>query len=255
MKREQLPNWKLFLTLVRTEWKVRDQSSLAGFVMTLFSPLLSWCIIYAFLGQAFEKYQSDFGIYLLVGLILWSFFSKATSAGMMSILSHREWVRSMAVPVWVVVLSPVVAVFGAFCLESSLVLLFVAYLKGVDAFSAFAGYAVAALLMLLVCSGISLVLAVSNVFIRDVSYLWGITTRIAFFATPIFYPEAFVGQRISWLQMNPLTHVFGLARSSTGVGYTIEVWSVSYAVLFSLVVFAIGIAAAHGVKQKVAEVL
>ncbi|MCB0344637.1 MAG: ABC transporter permease [Bdellovibrionales bacterium] len=255
MKSKQLTNWKLFVRLVLAEWRSRDQSSFAGFMMTLFSPLLSWCIIYAFLGPAFEKYQSGYGTFLLVGLVMWGFFSRATSAGMSSALTRREWLRSMSVPFWIVVLSPVAAVFGAFCLESVLVLLLVSYLNGMHGAAIFAGYCVAAVLLLLVCSGLALLLSVANVFIRDTPYLWGIVSRIAFFATPIFYPEVFVGRRISWLQLNPLTHVFRLARSGVGESGVLALWSVGYAVLFALIVFAVGAAVAHGLKQRVAEVV
>ncbi len=255
MKSKQLPTWKLFLKLVAVEWKSRDQSSVAGFIMTLFSPLLSWCIIYAFLGPAFERYQEGYGLFLLVGLVMWSFFSRATNVGMSSALARREWLRSMNVPFWVIVLTPVTAVFGAFCLESTLVLVLVAYLSGFQAAIALAGYAVAAVLMLLICCGLSLILSVANIFVRDTTYLWGIIARIAFFATPIFYPETFVGRRVGWLQFNPLTHVFRLARTGSGSVESLELWSVGYAVLFALVIFAVGVAVAHGVKKQVVEVI
>lgn len=255
MTSKPLSNWRMFAKLISAEWRIRDQSSISGFIMTLMSPLLSWCIIYAFLGTAFEHYHENFGIYLLVGLVLWGFFSRSTIAGMAAPRVHREWISSMKVPFWAVVLAPVVAIFGAFCLESLLVLLFVGYLVGLEAVAGFAGYLVASVLLLLISCGISLILAVLNVFIRDTGYLWTIVTRIAFFATPVFYPEAFVGRRISWLQVNPLTHVFGLARNGAGIADRPEIWSVGYAVLFALIVFAVGVSVCHGVKQRVAEVI
>lgn len=255
MKRAELGGQKLLLKLAVAEWKARDQSSFGGFMMTLFGPLLTWLVIYSFLGDAFARYQPNFGLYLFVGIVLWGFFSRATAAGMSAPMVRRAWLRSMHVPFWAVVLAPVAAVFASFCLESLLVIGLAIYTVGLQSLPGVAAYSAAAVLMLLVASGTSLILATINVFVRDTAYLWGIVTRIAFFATPVFYPEQFIGSRAHWLQANPLTHVLSLARSGAQLQQPPSIWALGYSVLFTLVLTSVGISLARAVRRRAAELL
>ena len=61
-----------------------------------------------------------------------------------------------------------------------------------------AGAAVVIMVLLaLFTTGVALLLASANVFYHDVNYLWGILAQILFYATPVIYDPASVGE--PWL--------------------------------------------------------
>jgi len=72
----------LFAELVRTDFKLRYQGSVLGYVWTLLKPLLLFGILFIVftkflqLGRGVPNYPQS----LLLGIVLWTFFVEATKA-------------------------------------------------------------------------------------------------------------------------------------------------------------------------------
>ena len=61
--------------------------------------------------------------------------------------------------------------------------------------------------------GVSLILSALAVYFEDVSHMYGVATVGLLYLTPIIYPIGIIPHRFLWLiRINPLTHLFKLAR-------------------------------------------
>ena len=93
--------------LVRTDFKLRYQGSAIGYGWSLAKPLFLFGILYMVFGQIlrFGKDIPNYPIYLLAGIIVWTFFSEATKQCSNSIVTRGSLLRKIAFPIYVVRLS------------------------------------------------------------------------------------------------------------------------------------------------------
>src|SRR5262245_13320800 len=83
-------NYYLLRELVRTDFKLRYQGSALGYLWSLLKPLALFSVLYVvfthFLkfGQGIPFYPA----YLLLGIVLWTFFIESTNNGLRSIVDN-----------------------------------------------------------------------------------------------------------------------------------------------------------------------
>ncbi|MDB5186272.1 MAG: type transporter, partial [Candidatus Saccharibacteria bacterium] len=97
----------LLKQLVITDFKLRYQGSVLGYVWSLLRPLFLFAILYVVFVK-FLRVGADvphFPIYLLSGIVLWNFFSEITTGSVSSIVSRRDLIRKLNFPKYVIVLS------------------------------------------------------------------------------------------------------------------------------------------------------
>jgi len=82
---------ELLLNLTRKELKVKYKNSVLGFLWSLLNPLL-YLIVYYVVFQYFLKTSIPvFAVFLLAGLLPWTFFSNAMAGGTTSIVGNAVW--------------------------------------------------------------------------------------------------------------------------------------------------------------------
>src|SRR6185312_6938416 len=100
-------NRALLAELVRTDFKLRYQGSVLGYAWSLLRPLLLFVILYIVfvkflkLGKGIEHYP----IYLLLGIVLWNFFTEMTTQSLGSIVARGDLIRKIRIPRWIIVIS------------------------------------------------------------------------------------------------------------------------------------------------------
>ena len=74
----------LLRELVVTEFKLRYQGSVLGYIWSLLKPLMLFAIMYVVFVHFLRFGQGipHFAVSLLLGLVLWTFFTEATNQGM-----------------------------------------------------------------------------------------------------------------------------------------------------------------------------
>src|SRR5690349_3961767 len=92
-------NRSLLWQLVVTDFKLRYQGSVLGYVWSLLRPLLLFGVLYVIFTYVLPlgKGVPHYGAYLLLGVVLWSFFVEATTMGMNSIVGRGDMVRKVKV--------------------------------------------------------------------------------------------------------------------------------------------------------------
>jgi ABC-2 type transport system permease protein len=175
--------------LVRKELKVKYKDSVLGFFWTLLRPLLQ-LVVYSvaigiFLGSG--RAIPDFGVYLFTGLLAWTFFTDIVGGCTGSIVGNAGLVKKVYFPRELFPLSVVGAALVNFLLQ--LTVLLAAYVatgrwpRPVELPLVPAALAV----LVLFAVALGLVLAASNVYLRDVTYLVEVGLLLWFWMTPIVY--------------------------------------------------------------------
>jgi ABC-2 type transport system permease protein len=196
--------------LVRKELKVKYKDSVLGFFWTLLRPLLQLVVysvaIGVFLGSG--KAIPDFGIYLFTGLLAWTFFTDIIGGCTGSIVGNAGLVKKVYFPRELFPLSVVGAALVNFLLQ--LTVLLAAYVATGQwprpADLPLVPAALAVLVLFAVALG--LVLAASNVYLRDVTYLVEVGLLLWFWMTPIVYDWTKVKEQL--VVAHPLPWMFHL---------------------------------------------
>lgn len=186
-------NRALLSELVRTDFKLRYQGSVLGYAWSLLRPLFIFLILYIVFVK-FLKFGGDiehYPIYLLLGIVLWNFFSEMTSQSLGSIVGRGDLIRKIKIPRWTIVLSSSINALINVCLNLVVVFVFMA-INRVDISSTAVLFPLTLLELYLFALGLSLFLSAAFVKYRDVSYIWEVILQAGFYATPILYPLALI---------------------------------------------------------------
>lgn len=183
----------LLRELVVTDFKLRYQGSALGYMWSLLKPLFLFAILYV----VFEKFLrlgrdiAHYPVYLLLGVVLWGFFTESTSNGLQSIISRGDLIRKINFPKYIIVVSGTISSLINLGLNLVVIIIF-AYINGVH-FGFEAILAIPLILELYILAlALAFFLSAFNVKFRDIGYLWEIFLQAAFYATPIIYPLAMV---------------------------------------------------------------
>ncbi len=195
----------LLRQLVITDFKLRYQGSVLGYVWSLLKPLALFSILYV----VFVRFLR-FGVGpvpLFLGIVLWTYFAEVTLQGIGSIVGRGDLLRKLNFPRYVIVLST------AF---SALINLFL-NLVVVGIFMVFTHTALrldALLLPLLILEifvlSVSLAFYLSALFVRfrDLSHIWELVLQAGFYMTPIIYTLNFIPAKYAkYLILNPLAQI------------------------------------------------
>lgn len=244
-------NKALIIELVRTDFKLRYQGSVLGYLWSLIKPLLLFGILYI----VFVKFLRIGGsvphypIYLLSGVVMWSFFSETTNQGLVSIVARGDLIRKIRIPRWMIVFSASLSACINFFLNMSVVVLFMLISDVNISFTVL--FAPLFILELYIFSlGISLFLSALFVRLRDVSHIWEVFLQAGFYLTPVIYPLSLISN-VSFqklLLLNPVAQVLQDIRYSLVTHETLTISSVYQSniirvvpVIITIITFVVGV--------------
>jgi ABC-2 type transport system permease protein len=179
----------LLKQLVKTDFKLRYQSSFLGYLWSLLKPLFLFAIMYAVFVKVLRvDYGVPYsGVYLLLGIVLWSFFAEMTGGSVMSIVGKGDLMRKLNFPRYVIVLSNTFSALINFLLNMIVVAMFMIMSK-VAISSSVILVPIVLVELILFGVAVSFFLATSYVKLRDIGYIWDVIMQALFYITPIFFP-------------------------------------------------------------------
>src|SRR3954469_13025645 len=98
---------RVMRVVARLEFKLKYADSAFGYLWSLAKPMALFAVLYVVfgrffkLGVGFEHYP----IYLLIGIVLWTFFIDATTLTLTSIVARESLLRKLAFPRLVIPIS------------------------------------------------------------------------------------------------------------------------------------------------------
>ena len=204
----------LLRELAATDFKLRYQGSVLGYLWTLVKPLAIFAIMYVVFVRflKFNYHVPHTAVYLFVGIVLWGFFTEITNGCTTAIFGQGELLRSIHFPRYVIVLA--VSVNALINLFFNLVVVAIFMIVSKDSVS-WHIFAFLPLLLELYVLGLAVgfILATLYVRLRDVNYIWEVALQALFYAAPILYPIAKVPEKwAKWLLLNPAAQIIQGAR-------------------------------------------
>ena len=185
--------WNLIKQIAVTDFKLKYQGSVLGYLWSLVKPLALFSVLYIVFTKIFNLGVGipHYPIYLLLGVMIFGFWGDATSGAMNSIASKGDLIRKIYFPRIALVISATVTSLITFSLNM-LVVLFFAYLNGVH-LTWNVLLAIPFILELYVfILGVSFYLSSFFVKFRDVGHIWDVFNQALFYATPLLYSIAAV---------------------------------------------------------------
>lgn len=179
----------LLRELVITDFKLRYQGSILGYLWSLLKPLLLFAILYVVFAN-FLKIGANiehFAVYLLLGIVMWTFFVEATSQGMGAIVSRGDLIRKINFPKYIIVISGTISALINLILNLIVVSIFIV-LNGVELHWTLLLLPVYILELYVFALAIAFLLSAVYVKYRDIGHIWEVFMQGVFYATPILYP-------------------------------------------------------------------
>lgn len=186
-------NMPLLKEMVRTDFKLRYQSSALGYLWSFLKPLFMFVVLY----MVFSKFLRFGGepLSLLLGIIVWNFFVESTNISLKSIVGKGNLIRKIDMPKYLIVLASVIS--ALINLLIALLIVAVSSLVFGQGFGWSALWMAPLLIEFVVFTfGVSLFLASVYVKVRDINYIWDVLIRMGFYLVPIIYPISLLESRV-----------------------------------------------------------
>jgi ABC-2 type transport system permease protein len=245
---------RILQVMVRADFKLKYADSALGYVWSVAKPLSVFTVMYLVFGRIFnlDAITEFYGIALLLGIVLFTFFGDATSQGMVSLVHRESLLKRLRFPRTMI---PTAATLTA-AMTSSINLVvvggFVAW-QGIVPKPSWLLLVPLAVELYLFTLGCALVLATLFIWLRDIGQVWELGLQVLFYACPIIYPVSYLPP---WARevtsLFPFTQVLQDVRSivlyedTTGMtvttAETLGEWGRLVAIALALIVFTLGLA-------------
>lgn len=221
-------NRSILREMVVSDFKVRYQGSVLGYLWSLLRPLFLFLILYIVftkflkLGAGIPHYP----VYLLIGIVLWNFFLEATATASTSIVGRGDLIRKISIPRYLVVVSSSVSAFINLTINLLVIFVF-ALANGVDPMKSWLLMPLLIIELFVLAISLGFILSAMFVKYRDVSYVWEVVLQAGFYATPILYPLSILAIKYQKLLMlNPMAQIIQDARWALVSHQTITGWQI-----------------------------
>lgn len=208
----------LLWTLAWRDIRVKYKQSLLGIAWAMFIPI-SMTLLFSFVFTRVVTVKTDvpYPIFAYCGLLSWQFFSAATTAATNSLIANRSLVTKIYFPAEVFPLSSIIASFVDF-LIGFIVLLGLMLYFSVSGHPIIVSWTaifiiVVVFVQVLFTAGVSFFLSMSNLFFRDVRYIYGVMITLWMFASSVVYPMKVANPNLQiLLNLNPMTPILDAYR-------------------------------------------
>jgi ABC-2 type transport system permease protein len=200
---------RILVVIAGSEFKLKYAGSVFGYAWSVAKPLALFTVLYLVFARVFKlgTISDYYGVSLLIGIVLFGFFTDATSLGMTSLVARESLLRKLVFPRLVIPTAATITAGLTFLVNAVVVAGFVAWKQVTPQVD---WLLVIPLLVELYCFTLGVALILSTLFVRfrDMSQVWELATQLLFYASPIVYPIGFLppfARKLVFL--NPFTQV------------------------------------------------
>ena len=239
----------LMSQLILRDFKVKYKRSVLGILWSLLYPILMMAVMALVFSNmfTFQVEGINYLVYLMTGIIMFQYFSEATSAAMVSVVTNFSLINKVYIPKYIFPLGKCLFVGINFLL--TLIPWFAIIILtqfGLGTYPASINFYYLLLPLIFLCLflftiGIGLFLACTSVFLRDIFYIYGIITTIWQYFTPIFYSIEIIPDKLQFLfQFNPLYQFLTATRSIVLYGNCPSALNLILCVVYAIIALVVG---------------
>jgi lipopolysaccharide transport system permease protein len=199
-------------TLIRTDFKVRYHGAVGGFIWALAKPIVIFAVLFTVFRFLFP--ERGYGDNLFLGILLWSFFTEASSSGLESLYTKGFLITKASFPRWIVVFTSMVNALLTLSVYAAAMIVVVALTRGLPAPSHVLLFVLYLFLYAVMVFGFALGASVLFPKYRDLNQIWDVTLQAGFFVAPIIYPIDKLPERYHvFLYIWPVTPIVQFSRA------------------------------------------
>jgi ABC-type polysaccharide/polyol phosphate export permease len=254
MVREQAEHRELLYQMIKRDLLLRYKQTVMGFGWAVFNPLLNTIIFSViFMRVAPIETGVPYPLFAYCGLWVWNFFASSLKFAVNSLTSNTNLITKVYFPREVFPLSTVIVSFVDFLVAAVVLVAMMAYYGVAPGVSILLLPAIMAVHVALTIAT-ALVLAMSNLFYRDVKYLFEVVVVVWMFISSVLYPIELVGGRVGALmRLNPMTPIIDAYRDVLLRGEWPPVAPLANVAVFSVVFLAVAWLMFHRSEFRFAE--
>jgi len=208
----------LMKQLVGRDFKAKYKRSVLGVAWSFLNPLLTMTVQYLVFSTLFKNDIPNYPVYLLTGTVFFNFFNEAVGTGMTSITGSAHLIKKVYMPRYIYPVAKVASSLVNFGFALIPLLLMVIF-TGTPLRPSLLLLVFDILCMLGFVVGMVLLLSVCMTFFQDTQFLWGVISMMWMYATPVFYPESIIPQKLLTIyHMNPMYQYITFARVAISGG-------------------------------------
>ncbi len=181
--------------LTRNEFRARYRSQALGILWSLLNPLVQTAILTVIFSHvsAFKSAIPNYPVYLLMGVVVWQWFSVAINTATQSFIANADIVKRTVFARQLVPLATALSYGINFAMEALLVVgLVVVWPHAFKLSPALLLVPIILALLAALILGVVLATSVLNVIYRDVAFLVSTALTLLYWLAPIIYPVTFV---------------------------------------------------------------
>jgi ABC-type polysaccharide/polyol phosphate export permease len=208
MVEEQMQYRELLFQMTRRDLLLRYKQTVMGFGWAIFMPLINTIVFSViFTRVAPVDVGMPYPLFAFCGLLAWNFSASSFRFALTSLTSNTNLVTKVYFPREIFPATSVFVSLVDFAVGSTVLIGLMVY-YGVRPSVSVLVLPLVVLVHLMFTMSVCLVLAMANLFYRDVKYLFDVVLTVWMFGTAVLYPIANMGPRMAAvLQWNPLTPI------------------------------------------------
>jgi len=248
-------NLRIIKELVIADFKLRYQNTFLGYFWTLIKPLLLFGVIYLVFSVFMRYPVENYAIYLLLGVLIWNFFSEATLVGMNTFQNKSEIVTKIYFSRAALIFASTISSMITLLLNMIIFFVFLGFSGIVPGYETFF-FLIYLVEMYLIATGVTFILAALYIHFRDLQHIWEIALQIGFWLTPIIYPIEIVPFKYhSLIFLNPWARIIEYSRDIFIRHHIPSLYLNGILAIGTVVLFVLGYAIFKTQESKIAEKL
>ena len=251
---KDLFNYSEFLkSNVKKDIRGKYKGSFLGVLWSFINPLLS-VLVYAIVFPYIMRIKvENYLIYLITGIIPWTFFTSAINTGIISILSNADIIKKVYFPRIILPISSVTSALVNFFISCIIILAFCIF-GGVGISTSLLWLPLVALIQYVMLFGFTFILSAIEMYMRDIEHIVNFVLAMAFYATPILYTPDIFPDNLSWiLKINPMAYLVNAYRDIFLYHQNPSLYGLIVVGVFSVAIFIIGYIVFERLQKGFAE--
>lgn len=201
----QLYEYREFLKQsVSRDLKNKYKRSRLGYLWTVLHPLAMMTVLAVVFSRIMGMPARDYAGFLFCGLLPWNFFASTSMMSLHSIRANARLFGQVPIPKYIFILSIAASNLVNLLISVIPLLLLILFLKGEFHITSLL-FPLAILPIFLFTLGVSMILAICNVFFDDTLHLSEVGLQILYFLSPILYHKELLPEKVKqWVVLNPM---------------------------------------------------
>ncbi|MDY4996080.1 MAG: ABC transporter permease [Bacilli bacterium] len=225
---------------VKKDIRGKYKGSFLGVLWSFINPLLS-VLVYAIVFPYIMRIKvENYLIYLITGIIPWTFFTSSINMGLISVLSNADIIKKVYFPRIILPISTVTSCLVNFLISCLIIVLFCLG-SGLGISFQILWLPLIAIIQYIMLLGFTFILSAIEMYMRDIEHIVNFILSMAFYVTPILYTPDIFPENLAWvLKVNPMAYLVNAYRSIFFYQKMPDLMGIGVVSIFSIFLFMIG---------------